>query len=105
MHDVPLQEILQADFTGNSELFEKVFGGQHIVGGIVLWEYDAFRVQLTANPAQANPVIDFNYHSEIDVVDGLFERLSKFVEVTEHARSTVNNLLGGEITGHESSAT
>ena len=101
--DTPLREILKADFTGDSELFEKVFGGQHNVGGIVLWQYGSFRVQLTANPAQANPAIDFNYHSEVEMVTGLYERLSKFVDVTAHANAIVNDLLGGKTLEYEAS--
>ena len=104
VHDMPHPDKLKAIFSGNAEQFTKVFGKQHNVGGIVLWEYDAFRVQLTANPAQANPGIDLNYHSNVEVVDDLYKRLSKFVDVTEHANRIVNDLLGGETLGHESSS-
>ena len=103
-HDVHSADILKLRFTGNSELFTKAFGSQHNVGGIVLWQYDAFRVQLTAHPAVANPVIDFNYHSDVEQADNLYERLARFVEINEHAHTTANNLLGGETTGHESAS-
>ena len=92
--DLPLHDILKGNFTGKSELFTRVFGEQHSIGGIVMWEYDAFRVQLTAKPAQANPVIDFNYHSVTKEVGDLYDRLSKFADVTDHSNKIVNALLG-----------
>ena len=103
-HDTPQSDLLKTIFTSNSEQFTRVFGEQHSVGGIVLWKYGDFQVRLTASPAQANPEIDFNYHSDIEVVDDLYKRLSNFFDVTEHANTIVNDLLEGNNPRHESSS-
>ena len=103
-HDMPHTSMLKAIFTGYPKLFTNVFGEQHNIGGIVLWQYEAFQVRLTANPAEANPGIDFNYHSDIEDVDDLYEKLDRFVRCTSYAEKIVNDLLGGENLGHESSS-
>ena len=102
VHEVPGADMLKAMFTGKSQLFTNVFGPQHNVGGVVSWTFGEFQVRLTANPAEANLGIDFNYHSDIKTVDDLYGRLTRFADVTTHSHSTVNRLLGGDNAGHKS---
>lgn len=101
--DMSLSARLKQIYSSTSPLFTNIFGKQHDVGGIVVWEYDVFRVQMTANPTGANAGIDFNFHLDIKSVDVLFEKLPQFVLVTEQANQIVTNLLGGDNLGHESS--
>ena len=102
--DMSLAKRLKQIFASTSPLFANIFGERHNVGGIVVWEYDGFRVQMTANPTGANAGIEFNYHLDINSVDDLYEKLSQFSCVTKHANKIVNDLLGGDNRGHESSS-
>lgn len=104
VHDMPAPGMLISVFTGNPKLFTNVFGEQHNVGGIVLWQYDTFQVRMTANPAKANPSIDFNYHLDIKVVDDVNKSLSRFDFCMTHANKTANDLLGGDNFGNESAS-
>ena len=104
VRDKSFAQRLRQIFTRSSPLFASIFGERHNVGGIVLWEYDVYRVQMTANPPGPNAGIDFNYHLDIKTVDELHEKLPQFSSVTNHANNIVNNLLGGDNSGLVSSA-
>ena len=104
VRDMSLPDRLKQIFASTSPLFTNIFGERHDVGGIVVWKHDVFRVQMTANPTGANAGIDFNYHLDIKTVDDLYEKLPQFACVTKHSNKIVNDLLGGDNLGHESSS-
>ena len=92
------REALKEIFLSNPKQFDTIFHeGRYNVGGIVIYEYDLFRLQLTVIPAeQDNSVgLDFNYHSNVSGVDALSQRIACFVKVTEHAQNIAVQLLGG----------
>ena len=88
---------LKETFVTNQEKFNKVFHDKtdYNIGGIVSFQYNSFQVQLVITPQQDDQVIaDFNYHSNINGLKQLRERISCFFKATEHARDTISNLLG-----------
>jgi hypothetical protein len=97
VRDVILAEILKPIFGGNSDLFTNVIGEQPLVGGILLWKHEAFRVRLTAEPQSPKAGIDFNFHADVSQVDDLYERLDDCSLVMSYADKTANDLLGGAI--------
>ena len=71
--------------------------GNYNIGGIVLYEYSPFGLQLTIKPDKDNNVsLHFNYHSDVSGFDELSERISRFDKIIEHARNIAIELLGGE---------
>ena len=91
-------DVLKEIFVAKPKQLEAIFNeGNYNIGGIVIYEYNPFRLQLTVRPEQENNVIlDFNYHSDVSGVNALSERVACFVKVTEHARNIAVKLLGGE---------
>jgi hypothetical protein len=103
VQDMSLSGKLKQIFTSTSPSFTNIFGERHDVGGIVVWEYDVFRVQMTANPTGSNAGIEFNYHLDMKTINELCEKLPQFACVTKNANQIVTELLGGDNLGHESS--
>ena len=91
-------DVLKDIFVADIKQFDAIFHeGNYDIGGIVIYEYNPFRLQLTARPERDNHVsLDFNYHSDISGVDELSERISCFVKVTEHAHNIATKLTGDE---------
>ena len=85
-------------FAARRKQFDTTFHeGTYEVGGIVIYRYDPFRLQLTVTPQQSNNArLDFNYHSDISEVEVLGEAIGRLVEVTNHAHNIAVKLLGGE---------
>ena len=91
-------DVLKGIFIKNPNQLDAIFHeGHYNIGGIVLYEYNPFRLQLTVKPDKDNNVrLDFNYHSDVSRVDVLSKTVSRFDEIIEHARNIAIQLLGGE---------
>ena len=90
-------DVLKGIFVTNQTQLDAIFHeGQYDIGGIVIYDYDPFRLQLTIKPDKDNNVrLDFNYHSDVSEVDALSERIRHFDKITEHAHNIAIKLLGG----------
>ena len=90
-------DILKGIFVTEPKNLDEIFHqGKYDIGGIVIYEYNPFRLQLTVRPEQDNNVsLDFNYHSDVSDFAKLSERICCFANVTEHARDTATKLIGG----------
>ena len=89
-------DVLKGTFIANPDHFDTIFhDGDYNVGGIIMYEYNPFRLQLTIKPDKDNNVsLDFNYHLGVSGVDELGVSISHFAEVIGHARDTTIKLLG-----------
>ena len=90
-------DLLKRTFIPNAEQFNKAFRDKtdYDIGGIVIYRFNSFRVQLTLAPRQNNQInADFNYHSDITDFNQLSERISRFSEAVARARNTIIKLLG-----------
>ena len=90
--------ILKRTLVPDSERFNKAFREEtdYDIGGIVYYQYDSFRAQLTMTPQQNNQInADFNYHSGITDLEQLSERISHFTAAIQHAHKITTKLLGG----------
>ena len=90
--------VLKEIFVAKPKRLDAIFHeGIYNIGGIVIYEYDPFRLQLTVSPERENNVsLAFNYHSDVSGAAELSETISHFTKVTEHACSIAIELLGGE---------
>ena len=91
-------DVLKSIFIANPEHFDEIFqGGNYDIGGIVLYDYNPFLLQLTIRPEKDNNVLfAFNYYSDVSNINDLSSKISQFTEVTKHARTIVTKMLGGE---------
>ena len=90
-------DLLKRTFVADPEQFNKAFrdAANYNIGGIVLYKYDPFRVQLTITPQENDQInADYNYHLDITNSDQLSESISRFVEATQHAHKITIKLLG-----------
>ena len=93
---------LKSKFVVDKEQFDKTFHGEanYNIGGILYYEHNPFRVQLTIVPQQntlENDQINagFNYHLDLTNPSLLSEAIPRFTEMIGHARNIIKNLLGG----------
>ena len=91
-------DVLKGIFITKPAHLDAIFHeGNYNIGGIVLYEYNPFRLQLAIKPDKDNNVsLQFNYHSDVSGVNVLSERISRFDKIIEHARDIAIKLLGGE---------
>lgn len=91
-------DVLKSIFIANPEHFNEIFPeGDYYIGGIVLYDYNAFGLRLIIQPENDNNVLfAFNYYSDVSNINDLSSKISQFSEVTKHARTIVTKLLGGE---------
>ena len=94
-------DLLKSKFVVDKEQFSETFRGKenYKIGGIVYYEYDPFRVQLTIVPQQNNLESDlinasFNYHLDIINHDDLSTAISGFTKTIGHAGNIIKKLLG-----------
>ena len=91
-------DVLKGIFLTHPSQLDTIFRDKpYNIGGIVLYEYDPFNLQLTIKPDKDDNIrFDFNYHSNVSDANELGGRISRFADAIEYARSIVSNLLGGE---------
>ena len=95
VRDTILAEILKPIFSGNSDLFANVVGEKHLVGGILLWDYETFKVRMTAEPQSPKACLDFNFHADVAHEEDLHARLSNFSQIMSYTDGIASALLGG----------
>lgn len=90
-------DLLKSTFVTDRAKFNRAFHDEtkYDIGGIVRYNYDSFRVQLTTTPQDNNQInADYNYHLDITNSDQLGDSISRFVEAIQHARKITITLLG-----------